>query len=282
MWRRSLLAFGVFGLFSGGFGYAQGISPGKTFRDCAQCPEMVLLPPGWFSMGSPETEGSRGRDEGPQHNVVMQGNVALGKFEVTHEEFLAFVTDTNRTMEPCFFDPVFPRTGRHPAICLTWHDAQDYVAWLSKKAGYHYRLPSEAEWEFAARARRVPGTYQRLEFGEDTEDICANANTSVKECDDGFANTSPVGSFPPNAFGLYDTIGNVWEFIEDCPTANYEGAPADGSVWKEAGDCSKRVIRGAGWINYLTDHLRVSNRGWLGPRMTDVMTGFRVAHTVRQ
>jgi formylglycine-generating enzyme required for sulfatase activity len=279
MWRGPLIAFGAFCLMSGELGHAQGISPGEPFRDCAICPEMVLLPPGWFTMGSPETEASRQRDEGPQHNVAMKGNVALGKFEVTHDEFLAFVTDTNRTMEPCFFDPIFPRNGRHPAICLTWHDAQDYVAWLSRKAGYQYRLPSEAEWEFAARARRVPGTYQRLEFGEDVEDICANANTSVKECDDGFANTAPVGSFPPNDFGIHDTIGNVWEFIEDCPTPNYEGAPADGSVWK-GGDCSKRVIRGAGWINYLPDHLRVSNRGWLGPKMSDVMTGFRVARAI--
>ena len=281
MWRRSLLAFGALMLISGGSGYSEEISPGKGFRDCAQCPEMVLLPPGWFTMGSPDTEEGRGRDEGPKHNVVMKGDLAMGKFEVTHDEFLAFVTDTKRTMEPCFYDPVFPRNGRHPAICLTWNDAQDYLAWLSKKAGYHYRLPSEAEWEFAARARRVPGTYQRLEFGEDVEDICANANTSVKACDDGFAKTAPVGSFPPNVFGLHDTIGNVWEFIEECPTANYEGAPTDGSVWK-GGDCSKRVIRGAGWINYLTDHLRVSNRGWLGPEMSDVMTGFRVARTVNQ
>ena len=127
----------------------------------------------------------------------------------------------------------------------------------------------------------MPGTYQRLEFGEDPKAICVNANTSVKDCDDGFANTAPVGSFPANAFGLHDTIGNVWEFTEDCPTPNYEGAPTDGSVWN-VGDYSKRVIRGAGWINFLTDHLRVSNRGWLAPKMSDVMTGLRVARTMTE
>lgn len=141
--------------------------------------------------------------------------------------------------------------------------------------GHHYRLPSEGEWEYAARAATAPGAYPRFYFGDDEKQICANGNTSVKSCEDGFANTAPAGSFPANAFGLHDTMGNVWEFTEECPTPNYEGAPSEGAI-RQGGDCSKRIIRGAGWINWQIHHLRTANRGWLGPEMYDVMTGFRV------
>ena len=254
--------------------FADATAP-ETLKDCADCPEMVVLPRGTFTMGSFENEADRGQDESPAHSVTIGGDLAIGKFEVTHDEFAAFVADTKREMKPCFFDPVFSRTGRHPAICLTWNDAQAYVAWLTQKTEHRYRLPSEAEWEFAARAAKAPGTYPRFYFGDDETDICANSNTSVKHCDDGFANTAPVGSYPPNNFGLHDTIGNVWELIEECPSANYEGTPADGSV-RQGGDCTKRVIRGAGWINYQVHHLRTANRGWFGPEMYDVMTGLRV------
>jgi formylglycine-generating enzyme required for sulfatase activity len=252
---------------------------GELPRDCAECPELVVLPAGHFVMGSPDTEAERSRDEGPQHEVTFAKPFAIGKFEVTHGEFAAFVTDTARTMAPCFWDSGFPRGPDHPAACLAVGDAEEYLAWLSRRTGHRYRLPSEAEWEYAVRGGAALGDYRVYSFGDGKAGLCTAANTRVEGCDDGFAGTAPKGSFPANGFGLHDMHGNVWEYIADCVTETYVGAPANGAAWS-AGDCTRRIIRGGGYWNQSAGHFRSANRGWLGLKMMDVMTGFRVVREV--
>lgn len=251
----------------------------QSFRDCDECPEMVMLPPGSFTMGSPDTERERSPDEGPLHKVTFARPFAIGKFEVTLAQFSAFAADTSRAMEPCFHDSGFPRDPRHPASCLTVDDAEAYAAWLSRRTGHTYRLPSEAEWEYAVRGPDKSSAATVYSFGDDRAGLCMGANTRLDGCDDGFAGTAPAGSFPPNAFGLHDLHGNVWEFTADCVTDSYAGAPSDGAISK-VGDCSKRIIRGAGWYNSSSGHFRSANRGWLGIKMMDVMTGFRLVRTL--
>jgi formylglycine-generating enzyme required for sulfatase activity len=248
---------------------------GQTFRDCATCPELVVVPAGSFTMGSPENEADRSSDEGPQHTVTFTRPFAMGKYEVTYGEFLSFVKATGRAMESCFHEPGFPQTERHPATCITWTDAKAYVEWLNSITGSTYRLPTEAEWEYAARAVTRPGTYPSYSFGNSIERLCEYANSAETSCNDGYEGTAPVGSYKPNGFGLHDLHGNVWELIEDCPTDSYSNAPTDGTA-ASGGNCAKRVIRGGAWVNR-AGHLRSANRGWIGgPDLRDVLTGLRV------
>jgi formylglycine-generating enzyme required for sulfatase activity len=258
---------------------------GETFRDCDMCPEMVIVSPGSFLMGSPEEESDRSADESPRHKVTLARPFAMGKYEITHEEFDSFVKTTQRPMEPCFYEPGFlepgiVQTGSHPALCMTWDDAKAYVEWLSAGTGKVYGLPTEAEWEYAARSVIEPGSNAAFSFGNDLRKICQYANSAETICDDGFPGTAPVGTFAPNEFGLYDMHGNVWEMAEDCLTGNYDGAPADGSK-VSGGDCSKMVIRGGGWINR-AGHLRSANRGWIGRELRDVLTGLRVVRRLSE
>jgi formylglycine-generating enzyme required for sulfatase activity len=257
---------------------ASALAPGHEFREGVDYPIMVVVPAGTFTMGSPATEKEHLPAEGPQHEVRIARPFAIGKFPVTVDEFKAFVTATGRdtgseawvwTGEKwdkqkgrSWRDPGFSQTGTHPACCLNGDDAQAYVKWMSGKTGKAYRLLSEAEWEYAARGRTEPGAYPRYFFGDSEADLCryANgpdhtakaeipgaANWTVAPCSDRYAYTSPVGIFLPNAFGLYDMAGNVWEWCEDCWHDNYEGAPTDGSAWLQGGDESKRVGRGGSW-----------------------------------
>jgi formylglycine-generating enzyme required for sulfatase activity len=251
----------------------------QTSRDCGACPEMVVVPAGSFTMGSPENEPDHSNDEGPLHEVHFRKPFAIGQHEVTYGEFLSFVNSTDRTMEPCFHEPGFPQTERHPAVCISWMDARQYAAWLSKSTGKLYRLPTEAEWEYAARAATRPGVNPSYHFGNSVESLCEYANSAEESCRDGYGTTAPVGSFKPNTFGLFDMHGNVWELVEDCPTADYRDSPNDGSAL--SGDrCDKRVIRGGGWVNK-AGHLRAANRGWIGgPELRDVLTGFRVVKEI--
>jgi formylglycine-generating enzyme required for sulfatase activity len=235
---------------------------------------MVIIPGGSFTMGSPEDEADRSADEGPRHTVTFAKPFAVGKYEVTYGEFLSFVKATGRGMEPCLHEPGFPQTDRHPATCVTWNDAKAYVEWLSGLTSSKYRLPTEAEWEYAARGATPPGTYTTYSYGNSIAKLCEYANTAETACSDGYEGTAPVGSFKPNGFGLHDMHGNVWELIEECPTDNYQGAPTDGSA-AIGGNCEKRVIRGGGWINR-AGHLRSANRGWIGLELRDVLTGLRV------
>jgi formylglycine-generating enzyme required for sulfatase activity len=258
---------------------AQSTKPGTVFKDCADCPEMVVVPTGVFTMGTapeqaaaiqlPADQASR---EAPAHVVTIANPIAVGRYELTVAEYAAFVRDTNReTVSGCITwdqaankwgevasanweNPGYEQTPKHPVGCISLPEARDYAKWLSQKSGAHYRLPSEAEWEYIARADEP----------EDADNICARANVSdasriaahgsdgdatrAFSCDDKFVYASPVGSFPPNAFGLYDVIGNIWVWTEDCYVATYEGAPADGSARKDKG-CDRFVVRGGGWYS---------------------------------
>jgi formylglycine-generating enzyme required for sulfatase activity len=289
------------------------LSPGEeralkahdSFKECVGCPEMVVVPAGAFVMGSPEDEAARDGNEGPQRPVQIGRPFALGKFEVTVGEFGAFVRETSYdTGSTCdvwqdgtwaeragysWRNPGFPQSDAHPAACLSWDDAKAYLAWLSRKTGKTYRLPTEAEWEYAARA----GATTTFHFGNDRNDYCRHGNGadqtaqqqvpgagswSVLACRDGHAYTAPVGSFAANAFGLHDALGNVFEWVEDCWNDSYAGAPTDGSAWT-SGDCTIRVQRGGAW-GYPPDYLRTAVRGRQPQAYRYVNAGIRVARTL--
>ena len=218
-----------------------GLKPGEVFRDRlksgADGPEMVTVPAGSFEMGDHEERYDI--DELPLHHVRIQKPFAMGRYEVTFEEYDQYAKATGRKPP----DDVRWGRGRRPVIKITWHQATDYAKWLSEQTGKRYRLPTEAEWEYAARA----GTKSRYWWGNDLIKGMANCNGCGSEWDN--KQTAPVGSFKPNPFGLYDTSGNVMEWVQDCWHKDYKGAPADGSAWLEAGggDCNRRIIRGGSW-----------------------------------
>ena len=245
-------------------------NPGDTFRDCPECPELVVVPAGSFMMGSPEGEEGRFDAEGPLHEVRIDYPLAVGVYAVTFDEWDACVSDGGcGRYRP---DDNGWGRGARPVISVSWEDAQRYVKWLSWKTGKGYRLLSESEWEYVARA----GTRTRYWWGDEIDRNRANCN----ECGSRWDNkgTAPVGSFSANAFGLYDVHGNVHEWVEDCWNDSYDGAPTDGSAW-ESEDCSLRVVRGGSWGNvpgFLRSALRI--RGTTGDRVN--VAGFRVARTL--
>ena len=286
---------------------------GSILRDCADCPELVVIGAGSFTMGSPAAEAGRDADEGPQRPVSIARAFALGRHEVTLGEFKRFVAASNyvteaernvsakgcRTWEDAdgtwdwregrsWRSPGFEQTDRHPVVCVSWNDAQAYVQWLGRRAGQTYRLPSEAEWEYAARA----GSSSSRPWGDDPNEACRHANgadqsrspggrtRSVRhECNDGFWFTAPVGSYAANRFGVNDMIGNVWEWVQDVWHDNYNGAPGDGSVWAAGGDPARRVLRGGSWdVN--PQNLRSAYRDRSSPDNRNDSTGFRIARTL--
>ena len=221
------------------------LKPGETFGDCADCPEMVVIPAGSFSMGSPASEAGRFSNEGPQHRVRIPRAFALGKYEVTFAEWDACVSDGGcNGYRPK--DRGWGR-GNRPVIYVSWYEAKAYVAWLSRKTGKRYRLPSEAEWEYAARA----GTTTPFHFGStiSTDQANYDGNYTYGSGRKGVyrEKTVPVGSFPSNAFGLHDVHGNVKEWVADCWNGSYAGAPGDGAAWM-TGNCEERVLRGGSWF----------------------------------
>ncbi|OQW38839.1 MAG: hypothetical protein A4S08_08725 [Proteobacteria bacterium SG_bin4] len=231
-------------------------------------PEMVRIPPGKFLMGSPETEAERRDAEGPQREVAINYAFEIGKYEVTFDEYDAFANDTQRQLPS---DAGWGR-GKRPVINVSWNDAQDYVQWLSKQTGKKYRLPTEAEWEYAARA----GTQTRYWWGDDIGRNNAVCNDCGSEWDGQQA--ASVGSFKANMFGLHDTAGNVSEWTQDCRHGNFNNAPSDGSAWleKDGGDCSSRVVRGGAWFlkpQYLRSAYRNSTLTVAG----SILKGFRIA-----
>ena len=259
----------------------QALKPGSSFRECAQdlgieadapryaeysvhCPEMIVVPAGSFAMGS-ETGDP---DERPVRTVRFTTPFAVSKFEITAEQWQTCVTYGGCTPGG--------GAGKQPAASTSWEDAQHYVAWLSKMTGHEYRLLSEAEWEYAARA----GTTTEYWWGDDIKRdgkvmaVCGGCGSQW----DG-KSTAPVGSFDPNAFGLHDMHGNVWEWVADNWHENYEGAPSDGSVWP-GGDTSRRVVRGGSWSSNPRG-LRSAIRS-REPSLTSGNTnlGFRVARTL--
>lgn len=243
-----------------------GDGSGSAFRDCGACPEMVVVPGGSFVMGSPASEAWRGDDEGPQHSVSV-GRFALGRYEVTFSEWDACVAAGGCTHRP---EDAWGRDSM-PVMQVSWEDAQQYVAWLSRTTGHSYRLPSESEWEYAARA----GTTTAYHWGDGIGSGHANCDGCGSRWDD--SQTAPVGSFSANGFGLHGMLGNVWEWTQDCLNRSYAGAPTNGQAW-ESGDCSRRILRGGSW-RFNPDEVRSANRIGVGPggRVSDI--GFRVART---
>jgi formylglycine-generating enzyme required for sulfatase activity len=249
------------------------LGPGTVFRDAPDAPEMVVIAPGSYVMGSREKSGWLslffGRMGAPEHEVMIGRTFAVGKYPVTFDEWDAFVQTGGADYKPN--DQGWGR-GNRPVINVSWDDAQAYVAWLSKKTGKPYRLLSEAEWEYAARA----GTTTRYPWGDEPGTKRANFHDSGSQWSG--KQTSPVGSFEPNAFGLHDMVGNVREWVQDCWNASYKGAPGDGSAWA-SGDCGQRVVRGGSW-DYDRGYARVANRYGDGPTVRGSDRGFRLARTL--
>jgi len=273
----------------------------KEFRDCDSCPVMVEVPPGRFSMGF--EGGEKDRYEGPVRAVTVTHKFALGKFEVTHGQYAAFVRATGRASGPgCnvwveakqkiernlsldWRNPGYGRPPRddEPVACISWDDAEAYVAWLSTVTGQRYRLPTEAEWEYAARA----GSDHRYPWGDDPELACRYANVydasatnpaipwAPTGCADGYAGVAPVGRFAANALGLHDMIGNVWEWVADCYAMPYPAMPIDGSAQLTIG-CDRRGTRGGGWRTDI-QRQRPSFRGRDPVNLLSQIFGLRVA-----
>jgi formylglycine-generating enzyme required for sulfatase activity len=252
----------------------RALKPGRAFRECAKdCPEMVVVPAGEFMMGSPANERDRYGNEddgyGRQHKVVFAKPFAVSKFEVTFDEWDACVAVGGCAPLP---DSNMGR-GAQPVINVSWEDVKQYVAWFSKMTRKPYRLLSEAEWEYAARA----GTTTAYSWGDEIGKGNAHCNGCGSEGDRW--QTVAVGSFAPNQFGLYDMHGNVWEWVEDCLYINYKGAPEDGSAWIAQGDCDNRAVRGGSWTN-LPQDLRSAYRVWHSTVTRIDYLGFRVGRTL--
>ncbi len=259
---------------------------GEIFSDCIKCPQMIVVPSGSFKMGSHNYEEGRDDDESPRHSVTISYWLAVGVYEVTFTEWDACVSAGGCREKVS--DYGWGR-GNRPVIDVSWDDAQSYVSWLSSLTGHEYSLLRESEWEYAARGDTQTARY----WGESSRAQCHYANgadrtakwyeslkgyeslLTIAACDDGHYNTSPVGNYEANKFGLYDVLGNVYEWTQDCYTGSYSKAPTDDSAWK-SGDCFNRVIRGGSWFDG-PEKLRSANRGteWLGQPRHDV--GFRVA-----
>jgi len=271
--------------------------------DGPDTPRMVVVPAGAFTMGSPSSEPGRRDEEGPQHRVTIGYALAVSTYPVRRDEYAAFVADTRRpepascvTLQAGDFrdtpgggrrDPDFGPSGRDPAECISFEEATAYAAWLSRKTGHPYRLLSEAEYEWAERG----GTTSAYWWGDDAASACGAANGGDQElkphvpsswvvntCHDGFAFASPVGSFRPNPFGLYDMSGNVWSWTADCYADSYDGAPADGSA-RAGGLCARRTLRGGSWLNDPA-YLRSAIRYRAFTTCQIALNGFRVARTV--
>ncbi len=246
----------------------RALKPGSVFKECAKdCPMMIVVPAGEFVMGSAMNERGRVSNEGPQHKVTIAYSFAISRFEVTFDEW-----DTCVAFGGCapVSDSDWGR-GSRPVINVSWQDAQRYVAWFSKMTGQSYRLITEAEWEYAARA----GTNTAYSWGDEIGAM-ANCDGCGSQWDN--KQTAPVGSFAPNAFGLHDMHGNVLEWVEDCYRNSYAGAPTDSSAVIDR-DCSSRVVRGGSW-NDNPRALRSAYRGRNGTDGRNLNLGFRLGRTL--
>lgn len=279
-------------------------SPPTSFTDCGDCPEMVRLSAGRFMMGSPLSETARKQTEGEPRAVALQRAFAIGRYEISVEQYRAFlratgdkapsscqivvsfdVGDRIKVVQDASFEaqPNYEVSDKHPAGCISWHDAQSYVAWLRRRTGKPYRLPTEAEWEYAARA----GTSTQFSFRDNEKDLCSHARFADLATPFSWRNicrapegtklgATPIGSFKPNAFGLHDMHGNVWEWVEDCWTSNAAEIPTDGSAYVRPGLCEVGVVRGGSWAAGAF-RLRSAARDLLQIGRRDQNMGFRVA-----
>ena len=247
----------------------RALRPGNKFRECRKdCPEMIVIPAGDFMMGSPPGEKGRYNNEGPQHPVTITRPFAVSRFDVTFAEWDACVSVGGC---PQGVDSGFGR-GNRPVININWYDAQQYANWLSKMTGQTYRLLTEAEWEYAARARSTTAYF----WGDEIGDGHANCDGCGSQWDN--RKTSPVGSFNPNSFGLYDMAGNVSQWVQDCWHIDYNEAPNDGSAWT-TGDCDNGVVRGGSWFKE-PRNLRSADR-FRNPRtLRNLDFGIRLGRTL--
>jgi formylglycine-generating enzyme required for sulfatase activity/tRNA A-37 threonylcarbamoyl transferase component Bud32 len=278
----------------------QQYQPGDTFQDCDTCPAMVVIPSGQFVQGTPSAQETQASREGPVHLVSIDHPFAMGRFEITRQQFGRFAAETGFTADGCdvydgqwvqqatmnWQSPGFDQGQNHPATCVSWDDAQAYVQWLSSKTGHTYRLLSASEWEYAARdGGRTSGR-----FNDDANSICQKANVAdrsageqytgwqVFDCKDSFVHTAPVGSFRPNKLGVYDMAGNVFEWVADCWNENYQKAPTNGVAWA-GGDCSRHVLRGGSWFSR-PEYLRATFRNSFPAEYRSSSFGFRVAREI--
>jgi formylglycine-generating enzyme required for sulfatase activity len=238
--------------------------PGETFRDCPDCSEMVVVPEGEFKMGSGDSP-----NEKPEHRVVIAKAFAIGRREITFAEW-----DACFAAGGCKYEPNDRGWGRgnRPVINVSWDDAKAFVAWLGQKARKKYRLPTEAEWEYAARAGTTSPFWWGRTPGADHAN-CEDCNSKPLQ------QATPTASFRPNGFGLYDTSGNAAEWVEDCWNENYRGAPADGSAWT-SGQCAQRVLRGGSFANKAT-FVRSASRFRYDEDVRYYANGFRVARDLK-
>ena len=257
----------------------ENMRPGHVFRDelrsGGEGPQMVVIPAGSFRMGDATSDFCED-EELPVHDVHIARPFAMGRYEVTFAEYDRYAEATGKEKPD---DSWNTGRGNHPVIHVNWEDAQDYVEWLSQETGKNYRLPSEAEWEYAARA----GTTTEYYWGDRPSGRHANGSGYGGWPSDGYEYTAPVGSFLPNRFGLYDMSGNVEEWVEDCWHDGYEGVPADGSArtLADGGDCYRRVLRG-GDFDSKPDRLRSAYRyrDWLWESTHYTSSyGFRLVRT---
>jgi formylglycine-generating enzyme required for sulfatase activity len=277
------------------------LAAGALFKECSDCPGMVVIAPGEFRMGF--DGGEKDRYEGPVHTVRIHRPFAAGRYEVTHAQYAAFVQATghsdgigcnlwmpdDHTIRKndalSWRDPGYgrPPQDNEPVACVSWNDAQAYVAWLRQRTGQPYRLLTEAEWEYVARA----GSATAYPWGDDPERACGFANVydasaadprtpwPAAKCSDGHAGVATVGSLAPNAFGLFDVIGNVWEWVEDCYAMPYPARPVDGSAQRAAG-CDRHGVRGGSWRTDIRRQ-RPAFRGRDEPELISNIFGLRVA-----
>lgn len=253
--------------------------PRTPFFDCENCPSMIGVPAGAFTMGSPPSEPERRDTEGPV-GVNIERSFAVGRFEVTREQYAAFVEETKYTTSyGCIIDgrssggaswtnPGFEQAGNHPVVCVSYRDARAYVAWLSRKTKKTYRLLSEAEWEFMARA----GTRFAYTHGNVLSTSFANFNR-------GRDGTIPIGYTTANLLGIHDVLGNAWEIVEDCWNPDLSFNNLDGRPTNLRGDCSQRVIRGGGWDSTAAQ-ARIAARSTIEAGSAANSVGFRVARNL--
>lgn len=279
----------------------QKLAAGTIFRDCPDCPEMVVIPSGKFEMGLADYRKARRPNEGPSREVTIPGTFAIGRHEVTWSQYARFVRETSRASgtgcdtytakrfknnaQAGWNSPGFPQTENDPVVCVSWDDAKAYAEWLGVKTGHNYRLITEAEWEYAARA----GTKGDRFWGENPADACRFANVADAtgrgslgleapfDCRDRFAGTSPVASFQPNPFGVHDLFGNAEEWVLDCWSDTYRNAPNSG-IANTAGDCDRRAIRGGSWFDG-AEAIRATARRSAETGTRTSTRGFRIART---
>lgn len=282
----------------------QQLAPGTVLRDCADCPEIVVVPSGNLAIAALNGDTGQMNGEEPQQSVGIPNAIGVGRYEVTRAQFARFVRESGHAASGgCFGwngsryeldasrdwrNPGFAQTDKDPVVCVNWSDAKAYTEWLTGKTRKPYRLPKGAEWEYAARA----GDRSSRPWGDNAAGACRLANVAdasakrdvpgtvswiFHECNDRHAYTAPVGSYPPNAFGLYDMLGNAWEWTEDCLIEENADASLDDRD-RPKGGCGQRVLRGGAWVDSAL-FVRYDFRFFISPDDRDFYAGFRVVRT---